>query len=469
MLERRMFLRGLGGVALAIPFLPSMARAASSTPVRYVQLVSRFGQWPENWYPAQEASEQIAAHVYRSALTAISGPISTVLAPFQGLHHKLTLIRGLDGMTNGIDHSWAMPTCATALDGRFAYSIDAVLEESTAVYPVAPKLRAFRVSPVQRGGYSEYGWSWRTVGNDKIRIPHVYQSDIAFTALFGSGNVDSTAVDRQRLRSSRMTELVLGDYRRVMTSPRLSSVDKQRLDNYVSLVDDLQKRLAGSNVSCTTPSLRDEIDDIVSHENFSDMVVLALACDQTRVVSYALDWRDFDLHASGHDHAEPNAEQNIWFAERVASLMRKMDGIVEANGATLLDNSIVYWGNCQASGSHDVTGMPVLVGGSAQGMLRVGEYIDYRRRPFLYLKNRDRTRDGMVGRMYNDLLITFFRAMGLAPEDWRRLGQTSGFGDYTPIKTYWTGQRDEPIPTNEFYQEHLDGDRNAALPYYFLG
>lgn len=219
-IQRRMFLRGLGGITLAIPLLPSLLARAQSmpkVPTRYVQFISRFGQWPEYYYPATDAGEQVGPSVMRRSIANEPAALSQVLAPFVGLHGKITVIRGLDGMTLGIDHSFSMPTCASSPDENFPYSIDAVLEESAAVYPTAPRLRSLRVTPIRSGGPSDgYSWSWKKVGTDAIRIPHIEDSQECFRTIFGTGMTTPTVDDTPQRRRKKLTDLVISDYRRVM-------------------------------------------------------------------------------------------------------------------------------------------------------------------------------------------------------------------------------------------------------------
>jgi hypothetical protein len=198
-------------------------------------------------------------------------------------------------------------------------------------------------------------------------------------------------------------------------------------------------------------------------------MVAALACDVTRVAGYTLSqyaWTDtatsMDLHTAAHDDQDFNRIHAQWYAQRAASLMSRMDAITEANGNTLLDNSIVYFGSGAAQGDHGHIDHPVLVGGSAGGRLRTGEYIDYRQRPFVsvpqaYGSNQARRLN--IGRPYNELLVTFLRAMGLQPADWRRLGQTRGFGFYNL-------EDDNALAPS--YAQFLDGDRDAGLPHYLF-
>lgn len=485
-LTRRMFLRGVGGSILAIPFLPSMMRTATaqsaSVPLRYVQAFSRFGRPPQYWYPS-DPTEMVARNVYAKRLADYSGPISYILgSQWDSIRNKVTLIRGLDAMAKDWDnHSLGFPSTASSTDGNgtdppqnFRYSIDSVLDETPSFYPTTPKVRVLRLTPLRDGQATpgdgpKWSFSWRQKSDeDRTPIPPIENLDAAFNTIFGGQPV--TTDDRPLRARKKLADLVLDDYKRVQNSPRLSMDDKRRLENYLGLVSDVQQRLLNDHTQCDQISLVSASDNAKLQTNAIDLAVAALACDATRIVSYVIaawTYTSTDLasglHDSAHGNPEINRTHNLWVADRMAELMTKMDQIEEANGKTLLDNSIVYYGNCAAQGNHGHCDAPVLVGGSAGGRLRTGEYIDYRQRPFVNLPNEYTVNDPSLkaGRPYNDLLVTFFKAFGLQPQQWQRLGQTSGFGEYT-IRQHST----RGVELGNIYAEYLDGDRNTGLPYY---
>ena len=118
----------------------------------------------------------------------------------------------------------------------------------------------------------------------------------------------------------------------------------------------------------------------------------------------------------------------------VAYFLQKLDAIADING-TLLANSVFYYGNefgsLMLGSAHVTKGMPVLVAGSAAGRLNPGYFIDY----------------GTANKFgyYNNLLITFFNAMGLGSADYERRGQ-AGFGAYGSNTTQTTALRRAPLP-----------------------
>ena len=161
-LSRRQVLRGAGGAALAIPLLPSLLpraiRAQSMSPRRFVFVGSGYGRDIDRghilvdgtsrspWYPHADATE-IRDGVGITSLADINGFDGFVSPVFSeawdDIRTKYTIVRGLDGMQiSGNAHTSVLAmTGSGGLPGGavgFGYSIDAVMEESSKVYPTPP-------------------------------------------------------------------------------------------------------------------------------------------------------------------------------------------------------------------------------------------------------------------------------------------------------------------------------------------
>ena len=109
---------------------------------------------------------------------------------------------------------------------------------------------------------------------------------------------------------------------------------------------------------------------------------------------------------------------------RFARFVEKLDAMPDGEG-TLLDSTLVMYGNWEARGYHNFYDMPVVLAG-ANHVLEHGRYLDYRPRPHYLFEG---ARQIWAGRPYNQLLVTVLQAMGLTPDDYQRLGQ-AGFGVY---------------------------------------
>jgi hypothetical protein len=478
-IARRRFLLGTAGVSLALPYLPSLTGevlAAPKTAKRFVFLFTSNGQRPENWYPRDPAQWTTRGTSVREApLSQYAGGMSKILGPeFDPFLSKLLLFRGLDLVNNvGGGHNPATPLNASRVD---AYAtIDQILAQSSKIYATPPPVRSVHLM-VKQAYQSPTSVS---LDANLQSIAHQTSTASTYQTLFGNfiPPDDATGKRRAELRQD-ILDAVRDDFDVVKKSPRLSADDRSRLSAHMDLIADLRSRLGATGAQCQKPTDPGDID-LSMDENLAtatqlnfDMLTAAFACDRTRVATFMMcpgtDLRDFsylggpagDHHAISHDapynpaRSDDSGWVNNWYAKQVARFLGQLDAIVEdpMTGATMLDNSIVYWGNedgCNAYDAHVGWAMPTLVAGGAGGAFKTGRYIDYRTlgKQIQYDaggSGADVPTD-FIGRPYNSLLISILNAMGLASEDY---GGANGFGDYSGIfnNQYSVSEGKAPLP-----------------------
>jgi hypothetical protein len=185
---------------------------------------------------------------------------------------------------------------------------------------------------------------------------------------------------------------------------------------------------------------------------FLDLLTAALMCDRTRIITIGVhkalgpgpDPNDSSLvghfhsedasggtwHGLAHDFGNENSRRmlqgiNSWIAAEVfAKLLEKLS-VPESGGTSLLDNSLVYWGN-ELGFNHIGYSVPCILAGSAGGYLKTGRYLDYIDWDGRAYFSQE---DGNVikGIPHNRFLVTLMQAMGLAPSDYESGGQ-AGYG-----------------------------------------
>ena len=134
----------------------------------------------------------------------------------------------------------------------------------------------------------------------------------------------------------------------------------------------------------------------------TDILVAALACNITNVGT--MQWSDGEAkfmlpflngsdgkpladHHHGYQHDrgfQPGALEVIhnWYATNFHYLLQKMDAVQEANGLTLLDNSVVLWvSEIQQPESHNQRNMPFMLAGKAGGKLQSGRWLKVAAQP----------------------------------------------------------------------------------------
>jgi hypothetical protein len=473
-----MFLRGAGGFSLAVPFMPSLvpagARAAAARPpIRFAMMLSLFGRDRTRWSPALgDAQLTQNMGVYTAKLTDIGGPISYILGPaFDPVRRKITIVQGLDELAPNGMHNCSLPTTgsARAPSGAtgFGYSIDCVLEESTRFYSTRPAAGVLRTVPGDAGAiwgdFSSYSFTSRSRRGQHLQAE--WSPKNIYDRYFNVASLQR--IEARNARITAVTSRVYESYRQTIGGRRIGADDRRRLDHYMSLMSQVDAALAVKPVACAraadpgTPPAGVE----AVHAAMMDMEVAALACGITKVVMHAITQGSSDakadLHGPAHEGPGPRngeglppskaANHNVWQMTRVAELLRKLDAITEADGSTLLDNTLFIYSSEDGSGAHEHVDLPVIVAGG-QGKIRTGYYMDFRPRPFYKGNFR-----APLGRPYNQLLVTAFKALGLAEADYQKFGQR-GFGPYDVL----------PVANAAHYAPSL-ARPDDPLPFLYAG
>lgn len=471
---RRLFLTG-AGAAVALPFLrslaPRSAMADSQRPVRYVQIVNPYGASTSQFYGSLGGGEEIEPYVKARPLADVEGDISALIgAAFTPRKHKIALIHGMDVIIETANHHSCFPTCASGyasgLDGD-GYppvsgqpSVDAMMASSPRVYgPETPSARRLLVlNPVDTDGYTRTrSFSWQAAPDGTIEMIRPTKTTMGITDILATGFGEAI---EGGAREERLLNAVYDDYRRLRDGSRISADDRDRLEAYMALIQDV----ARGGGTCAMPTIDEEpdIDRVVTNQ--LRILTAAMLCDLTRVASITLGMSEgYDVrHTEHHDMIATQTDNGLFedlvrIGRWVGELVELFDQVADGDG-TLLDASMVYWsmqyGNARPGDSHRATNMPVMVAGSAGGQLRTGYYIDYRKDGHL----GDREARGIP---INNLLITFMSCMGLTPSDWEPEGR-AGYGHYN---TAFFEMPDRADPARWSSTE----GRRTTLPFFHSG
>ena len=124
----------------------------------------------------------------------------------------------------------------------------------------------------------------------------------------------------------------------------------------------------------------------------SDLMVKAMECDLTRVITFMMENagsnRSFDFlgvpgahHELSHHQGDYTTTEQLvtigaWEVEQYTNLIQTMRGITEENGQTMLDNSVVFLSSEIADGDgHHHTDLPVLLAGRGGGLVNTGRHL----------------------------------------------------------------------------------------------
>ena len=190
----------------------------------------------------------------------------------------------------------------------------------------------------------------------------------------------------ESLRQGLSTLDFVGDQTRRL-SRALSPVDQHRMDQYLTAVRDLEKRLHSAQeweykpkpqVAAPLPEENNDPRQFVERSNMIfDVLSLALQTDSTRIVSLFIDTTV--IHNITHHGNRPEllAELRGHEERQFDALNRFLTSLRDSDegGSSLLDRTMVFYGTCMGSAnSHSNVNLPALLIG---GGFRHGQHLAF--------------------------------------------------------------------------------------------
>lgn len=404
--SRRAVLRGVGAI-VALPWLETLAPLAQAgvpaTPPRRMAFVYvPNGVILPDWTPKSEGSDYA---------------LPSILEPMAPLKQDFAVISGLTcdkARANGDgagDHARASAAFLTGAQARktaganmqAGVSVDQVaaarLGDHTRLPSLELAIERFRGVGNCDSGYScvyEHTLSWR---NPTSPLPTEVDPRLVFDRLFSTRPNDPDREKRNRLRTS-VLDAVLEDARGLET--KLGGTDRQKLDQYLSCVRELEQRIARTEMlpPSTPPAgtIKPQKAPADLSEHFRlmcDLLVLAFQADVTRIATFMFaregseqKYRMIGITEGHHEltHHFNNAEKiakvrtiNTFHVRQFAYLVGKLKAIPEGSG-TLLDNCMVAYGSGNSDGNrHSHDNVPLLLAGKGGGTIKTGRHVRYPR------------------------------------------------------------------------------------------
>jgi hypothetical protein len=397
-LDRRTLLKGmLGGAVVSVglpaleifydPILGSAARADCGVFPR------RFGLWfwgngvlPAKWVPPTTGADWTP---------------SEQLAPLAPLRSKLAVISGLDVRTPNTNPHGSGPAGLLAGDD-LSVGEAGIARTGTMIGPTIDQIIAAGIGDQTRFSSLEVGVQRSSNGlshSGPYALNPPETSPMAlFERIFGAGfrqPGDETGPDPRLALRQSVLDVVRGEAGRL--SPRLGIADRARLESHLDGVRSIEMQIARLQAdppdyaACMLPEAPGELPDLDGRPQMSavnrvisDLVAMALACDQTRVFStmYSqpvnntlfLDTTS-GHHQLTHDEPDPQGEVNrivVAIMHDLHYFLNKLDSIPEGDG-TLLDHSMILCTTDVAFGrTHTLEDYPIVVAGSGCGAIRTG-------------------------------------------------------------------------------------------------
>jgi hypothetical protein len=207
---------------------------------------------------------------------------------------------------------------------------------------------------------------------------------------------------------------------------RISSSDKSKLDEYLTSVREVERRVEGmrngkesaddnakgkNTIAATMDRPANGLpEDLREHARLMcDIIAMAFQTNKTRVASLILS-RDLSAmyypfldvkdghHAASHDNNSDDYERIAQFhVSQYAYLASKLDAMQEGDGTVLDNTCLMFLSNLWIGRSHDNSRLPVVLAGGLGGTLETGRTLNYlnagndnRKMCSLYLSLMDR-------------------------------------------------------------------------------
>src|SRR2546425_518785 len=415
LIPRRTVLRG-AGVTMALPWLESLpafgeTTSAGAFPKRFAVLFMGNGVNEDHWDAEGSGADM---------------KLSKTLMPLEPLKHKINVIHGLfhkRATGQGIHpaQTGSLLSGANIQKGaiiKAGITVDQMIANRIGQDTAQPSIVLACEQPMT--GYHETNFSmaysshisWQTPDSP---VPNEVYPSLAFDNLFEN---------RGSLRNMSILDRVKADAETL--SRAISSGDKTKLDEYLSSVREVEKRVdsmrTNKDKAEDPPKQRNRPvftmdrpanglpEDLRDHARLMcDIIAIAFQTDKTRVATLLLA-RDLSAmyypflevreghHSASHNNNSDGYERIARFhLSQLAYLATKLDSMPEGSG-TVLDNScLMFLSNMWIGRKHDNTRLPLVLAGGLGGTLRTGRTLDYieagdenRKMCSLYLSIMDR-------------------------------------------------------------------------------
>ncbi|MFN7936594.1 MAG: DUF1552 domain-containing protein [Bryobacteraceae bacterium] len=399
-LDRRAFLKGVGGAALALPVLDAMgAEVTEKAPRRFCALYTANGmslpstdhnipEW--HWFPTAEKNGEFVF----SKSTEPFSPFRKQLSFMGGLYHP----SGPKADPHTCSDMWltGAPLHNPKPGTYNTVGLDQVIALHTKQYCRQPSLILSidaGTGFLSRTGTISYNLEGKPIPaeNNPRRI---------FNRLF-RGDRDSIQSERAKLQHRiKLVDAVVESAKTL--DKQLGKSDRERMDQYLTSLNEVETRLIASEKWIDIPLKKQDYShlnlDATSegepadyYRTMFDLIALAFDADITRSVAFMLNREDgmgisdtFPIklglakthhnlsHATDKEGQTNFAKYDRFLAEQITHFFTRLTSYKDRNGC-LLDNTIVLFGS-GASTTHNPKNLPTLIAGGANMGLKHGVY-----------------------------------------------------------------------------------------------
>ena len=424
-IDRRTILRGMlqgAAITVGLPLFDCFLNDSGTAMAGGARLPTRFG----TWFWGLGLNKSLSTPAKFGAGYEMIGELEPLrpLREYINLYNNYTA--STDGRPNFVHHTGAVilrsgqaPAGRQTLAGE---SIDVTIAD------VIGGASRFRSLEMTASGNPNHSYSFR--GADAVNPPEVAPLEL-YQRVFGPEYQDPNSPNFKPSSKLMLRKSVLSAVREdsAKLQKKLGSADRARMDEYFTSLRSMEQRLelqlekpprAEACRAVAPPGeVRKGMDwELVGqrHNLMTDILVAALACNQTRVFNMVYSWSSAETVKTGvpsthhiltHEELRNEhgyQEMHAWFArhamESWAYFIKSLASVREGE-RTLLDNTLVYaHSEHETAQFHTIDRIPMMTAGRAGGRIRSGIHMDGKDQPVT-----------QVG-------LTLLRAMGAESREW---------------------------------------------------
>jgi hypothetical protein len=421
-LSRRHFLRGAGGITLGLPLLDAFTinTAAAASPERFalfvvgangVAMADPSRGEPEKFWPSRTGpltAESLRADDLQNQRT---------VGMFADYASRLLVVRGVDQPygSAGCDHQSGDNMCLTSAriigGGNSSLaggeSIDNRIARTRNPAGREPLTLRAGWRPDNGTGFDNAGFlSFRGPSNPRAAEKSPLKAYQRIIGAVGSG--DQGKQDAIDLRRNSINDVLRAQIKELMASPALSAADRQRLEQHLDAVRDLETTATQIALDEALQAEMNEVErNVLAMENHPKVIrchlaLLAFAVSSgysltgTLKVGDRIDSHQWTINGKQQPQFHMISHRNLSDAEfgaaipNAVELHRQIDRIhashflylcdllrdIDTPSGPLIDQGYAVWTNQIATGWHRHDNQPFVIVGNAGGYLKTGQYVD---------------------------------------------------------------------------------------------
>lgn len=413
-ISRRRFLRGLSGAALSLPFLESLATSASSEAAEKPATRLAFFYLPNGltrrgFFPG-EADRELPKFANQNNVWRFEGeeaPIGTHAMTFTPTLRSLHPFREKLSLITGMDRTFQHGTDAHAQAASCFLSQAAAFEVKGSAYPIARTMDHLAADTIGRG--TPFPTLELSCNDSKDNVESIFFDNMSW---YGPGHVAPSMREPRKVydrlfgtagntRYRNITDLVLGNARSLQR--KLGRADRHKFNEYFESVRSIEKRLDHIDLmraDMKPISVERPGEGYLPRRDYlhvmSDLMIAALQTGLTNVSTLMIGAERWGTtikyegileqprshHGMTHDqpkYLDDLLDLDAFHVSVYARMLEKMDSIQEADGTSLLDNTIFTLGAGLGDGAtHQYNDLPVVLAGGT-GRLKLGSHIHCQR------------------------------------------------------------------------------------------